>query len=101
VATLPWQHISAIDPELSYVASPGLITFSMRAVPSKKNYWTLSVWANEAAIHDYISKPPHVNVMRSMAGRMGNTAFKSWSVKGSDLPLAWAESINLLEIVAK
>ena len=72
----------------------GVVGFSMRSEPLKKKYWTLSAWNSHQAMGNYIHTPPHVDVMRSMQGYMGATAFTSWEATSSDLPLSWDDALS-------
>lgn len=72
----------------------GVVGFSMRANPLTKKYWTLSAWTGHEAMEKYVHTPPHVDVMRSMQGYMGATAFTSWEATANDLPLNWNEALK-------
>jgi heme-degrading monooxygenase HmoA len=76
--------------------SPGLVSLSMQAHPLTRKYWTLSVWKDETAIHNFVSTKPHKDIMKQMSGNMEQTSFKSWQVHGGDLPLDWKKSIEQL-----
>jgi quinol monooxygenase YgiN len=92
----PWQSYSCAAPERDYVAlvsylplnsawslprlivystriqrqlrtSSGLIGYSLRARLAAKQFWTLSVWEDGAALQAFVAEPPHVAVMKAMA----------------------------------
>lgn len=73
--------------------TPGLIGFSMRAKPFAKQYWTLSLWQDKQSIATYVQTPPHAIIMHEMGGKMGQTAFVSWSVSDPSTPLEWSDAL--------
>ena len=75
-------------------AAPGLIAYSLLARPIAKNFWTLSVWEDEAALKAFVRYPPHVRIMAALAPHMRETKFVRWRVKGSELPLRWEDALR-------
>jgi quinol monooxygenase YgiN len=75
-------------------ATPGAIGYALRAKVFSRNFWTLSVWEDEEALMDFVSKIPHAEAMRAMTPRMGPTKFTQWKVAGSSLPLNWNEAMQ-------
>jgi quinol monooxygenase YgiN len=119
----PWQSYSCAAPERDYIAlvsylplnsawslprlvvystriqrqlrtSSGLIGYSLRARLAAKQFWTLSVWEDGAALQAFVAEPPHVAVMKAMAPYMGATRFVRWNVKGAELPLRWDDALS-------
>src|SRR6516164_6561306 len=117
----PWQSYSRAVPERDYVAllsylplnsawqlprlllystrirrqlrtSSGLIGYSLRAQLAAKQFWTLSVWEDEAALQAFVTASPHAAVMKALAPHMGATRFARWIVKSSDLSLRWDDA---------
>ena len=74
--------------------SPGLIGYSLRAKPLRKEYWTLSVWDSERALLAFVRGQPHSGVMSSLRNRMGPTKFVRWRVSGSAALPTWDEAIR-------
>src|SRR5262245_40053496 len=54
-------------------ASSGLIGYSLRARLAERQFWTLSAWEDEAALQNFVTAPPHVAIMKSLARYMGAT----------------------------
>lgn len=75
-------------------AAQGLVAYSLLARPIAKNFWTLSVWEDEASLQAFIYDPPHERLMTSLTPHMGQTKFVRWTVKGSELPLAWDDALR-------
>src|SRR6266567_1625196 len=75
-------------------AAQGLIGYSLLARPMGKNFWTLSVWENEAALKTFVRNPPHVRIMASLTPQMREPKFVRWKVKGSELPLLWDDALR-------
>ena len=75
-------------------ATPGVIGYSLRAKLLSRNFWTLSAWADEKALADFVAKIPHERAMQAMTPHMGPTKFTKWRVLGSALPLQWEEAMQ-------
>jgi quinol monooxygenase YgiN len=71
-----------------------LIGYSLRARPAAKQFWTLSAWEDEAALQAFVAAPPHLDIMKALAPYMGETRFRRWNVKGSELPLRWDDALR-------
>ena len=77
-----------------FQSTPGVIGYAMRAQVLSRDFWTLSVWEDEAALMDFVSKIPHGEVMKALAHDMGRTKITRWKVAGSALPLRWDEVVQ-------
>jgi quinol monooxygenase YgiN len=122
MAELPWRSQSPAMPERDYLAllsylplasgrhlpllllhmtrirrqlrtSAGLIGYSLRAEFAGMQFWTLSVWEDEAALQAFVMASPHAGAVQAMAPHMGVTRFTRWTVQGADLPLRWDEAL--------
>ena len=118
---LPWKALASVDRNREYLAllsylplrkyskiprflqftlqisrqlgaTPGAIGYSMRAQLLSCKFWTLSVWENERALMDFVSKVPHGEVMKALATHMGATKFTQWKVPGSAIPPSWKDA---------
>lgn len=67
--------------------TPGLIGYTLKASPTSKKYWTLSVWKDNDSLNKYVQTMPHSLVMKKLHGSIGSTDFKSWEIKKNELPL--------------
>jgi hypothetical protein len=74
--------------------TPGVIGYSLRAKLLSRNFWTLSAWAGEEAMMNFVAKIPHGQAMKAMMPHMGPTHFTKWRVLGSALPLGWEEAMQ-------
>lgn len=119
----PWRSFRKADPERDYLvllsflplksywrlpaflwgtagvmkqlaAAEGLVAYSLLARPFAKNFWTLSVWENEAALQAFVHHPPHMRLMAALTPHMGKTRFTRWKVKGSAIPLRWEDALS-------
>ena len=99
---LPLKKFRAFPTFLRYLfqiqkqlrATPGVIGYSLRAKPLSRSYWTLSAWADEETLMDFVAKIPHAQAMKAMVPHMGQTKFTKWKVLGSALPLRWGEAME-------
>jgi heme-degrading monooxygenase HmoA len=73
--------------------TPGLLGYSLLARILQRQFWTLSVWEGEAALQQFVIEPPHSHVMRALQGKMGQTHFVRWSMRGAELPPRWQEAL--------
>jgi heme-degrading monooxygenase HmoA len=78
-------------------APKGLMGYSLLGRPWARQYWTLSVWEDEAALQAFVAEHPHVDVMSAIAPEMETTRFVRWPVEGSSLPPAWPEVLRRIE----
>ncbi len=99
---LPLKKFRAIPIFLRYLfqiqkqlrTTPGVIGYSLRAKPLSRNFWTLSAWADEETLMDFVAKIPHGQAMKAMMPHTGPTRFTKWKVLGSALPLRWEEAME-------
>jgi len=99
---LPLKKYRAIPTFLKYLfqiqkqlrATPGVIGYSLRAKVLSRNFWTLSAWADEETLMDFVAKIPHAQAMKAMEPHMGPTKFTKWKVLGTALPLRWEEAME-------
>ena len=113
--TKPWVTLSQPDPQQEYLVllselplqrfrdlgafllytwriqgqlrcTPGLLGYSLRAHIRKRQFWTLSMWEGEAALHQFVVENPHGQVMTALREKMGQTRFVRWNTRGSEFP---------------
>lgn len=73
--------------------TPGLLGYSLRARIFQRQFWTLSVWEEEAALQQFVVENPHGQVMRALQQKMGQTHFVRWSMRSSEFPPRWQEAL--------
>jgi hypothetical protein len=62
----------------------GLVGYTLRARPLARDYWTLSVWTDQASLGAFMRTPPHIRVMTSLKPFMGPTKFVTWTIPVAD-----------------
>jgi hypothetical protein len=72
--------------------TPGLLGYSLRAHVLRREFWTLSVWEGDAALRQFVVASPHAQVMAALQGKMGQTRFVQWSIRGAEYPPQWREA---------
>jgi quinol monooxygenase YgiN len=99
---LPLRRLSKLPRFLSYVrkirqqldAPPeGLIGYSLLAKPLRSNYWTLSVWEDEAALGRFIQGAPHRDAMRELPKVLSGFRTTRWTSMGSVGPPTWSDAL--------
>lgn len=74
----------------------GVVGFSLLARPWRKQYATLSVWADEAALAAFSDQAPHRELMADLVPDMGPTKFVRWTITGADGRPSWSEALRRL-----
>ena len=75
----------------------GVVGFSLLARPLRKQYATLSVWVDEAALAAFADASPHREIMAKLSPEMGPTKFVRWTINGSDGRPSWREALQRLK----
>jgi hypothetical protein len=89
-----FRAVSAIRKQLA--VAEGLVGYTLRAKPLARDYWTLSVWADDSALDAFMHTPPHVRLMSSLRPFMGPTKFVQWEITTSDGRPSWAGALDRL-----
>lgn len=84
----------AIEAQLK--ESRGLIGYSFLAHFLQGRFWTLSVWADENALMEFVRSRAHRQTMSGLRGHLGETKFVKWNIPGSAVPPTWEESLKRL-----
>jgi hypothetical protein len=71
--------------------------FAMLAEPLRKQYATLSVWRDAAALDAFAGAHPHDELMADLAPEMGPTKFVRWTIRGSDGRPSWDNALQRLQ----
>jgi hypothetical protein len=77
-------------------SSRGVVGFSMLAEPLRKQYATLSVWRDVAAVEAFIEARPHARLMTDVVPAMGTTRFVRWTISGADGLPSWIDAFSRL-----
>ena len=89
-----FRGVTAVRKQLA--AADGLVGYTLRARPLARDYWTLSVWENEAALGEFMRTPPHVQLMTSLKPLMGPTKFVQWTISAADGRPGWGAALERL-----
>jgi len=89
-----FRGASAVRQQLA--ATEGVVGFSLLARPLRKQYATLSVWVDEAALAAFAEGRPHHELMAGLAPAMGPTKFVRWTMKASDGQPSWNDALKRL-----
>jgi hypothetical protein len=74
--------------------APGLLGYSLVAHVFRRQFWTLSVWTGEASLRQFVAEKPHAEVMMALRGKMDQTHFVRWSIRGADFPPRWEDVLT-------
>jgi quinol monooxygenase YgiN len=89
-----FRAVAAIRKQLR--SADGLVGYTLRARPLSRNYWTLSVWSDRAALQQFMRTAPHVGVMGSLRPFMRPTKFVQWEITATDGQPGWADALDRL-----
>src|SRR4051794_3052544 len=70
----------------------GVVGFSLLARPFHKEYATLSLWVDDAALQAFARSASHAEQMHGLADEMGDTTFVRWEVRGQDGVPSWRDA---------
>lgn len=62
----------------------------------KLNWWTMTVWTDEAAMLEWVVSEPHSAAMRDFSEITVGGEFKRLDATPEELPLAWPDALQLL-----
>jgi heme-degrading monooxygenase HmoA len=85
---------SAVRKQLS--KTDGVVGFSLLARPLQKQYATLSIWEDEAALAAFADTSPHRELMADLSPEMAATKFVRWTIRGSDGRPSWSDALRRL-----
>ena len=83
-----------IDRQLRH--TPGVLGYRVAADVATLAFYHLSAWTDSAAIQDFVGTAPHVHAVDQLGARLGDTAFRYWTVTGSDLPMQFRRELHRL-----
>ena len=97
---LPLKRWRAIPKFMRYTSqiqrqladSEGLIGYALDAKVLSRDFWTLSVWEDEASLRRFVQQNPHEKVMMDLLPHMGQTAFFPFNVDASSIPPDWEDT---------
>ena len=90
-----FRGVMAVRRQLA--SASGLVGYSLRARIGAKRYWTLSVWADEASLREFMRAPPHVDLMTALHPVIGRTRFVQWTITSEDGLPTWSAPTRRLE----
>ncbi|TDJ69370.1 MAG: DUF3291 domain-containing protein [Proteobacteria bacterium] len=102
VTYLPVKHYRTVPSVAKYsqqvdaqlAGTPGLVRYSMGSKPWTKQFWTMSVWEDEAALMAFVFGGAHKDTVARLHTDMGATKFARWKVLGTDVPLTWEVALE-------
>jgi hypothetical protein len=125
---MPWKQLRPIDPDREYLAftsrfamrswlrvpaflaaggpiqkqveaAPGAIGYSLGAHLPGREFYTLSVWQDDAALRAFSRAMQHGAAMRAFHSDMRTASpFVRWTVKGSEVPLKWSDALERIRL---
>jgi hypothetical protein len=78
----------------------GVIGYSLRAQPLRRDYRTLSVWEGDRALMAFVRELPHRDVMARFAPSLGAFRYVRWKVPGTAAKPEWEDALRRLDEAA-
>jgi hypothetical protein len=75
----------------------GVVGFSLLARPIRKEYATISLWVDDAALEAFARSQAHGRLSVELAAEMAETRFVRWTVEGRSNPPSWTETLTRLD----
>ena len=116
----PWTSHGPIDPDRTYVvmasrlplrrsrsvpgflrdtlairrqlaSADGLVGYALDANPSRRTFWTFSVWIDGDHLHAFATSDPHRQIIARLRPLMAETRFSTSTMTGSAVPSSWSQ----------
>ncbi len=100
ITHLPLTRWSVLPEFLKYTrqlrrelaVSRGLIGYRLQLRLFPLEFWTLSVWVDEASLWTFVHGAAHANAMNALLPDTGRTRIDHWRVQGSAVPEKWSQA---------
>jgi hypothetical protein len=79
------------------LAAEGAFGVSLVAHPLRREFFTLSAWADRVSVNKLVSTDSHRSAMRRHHPVMAQSRFVFWEVTCGELPVTWDDSYHRLE----
>jgi len=89
-----FRYVGRIQKQMD--RSRGLLGYSMKMQLLGRKAWTLSVWEDEPALQEFVTRSPHLDTMRKPILQPGKSRFVRWKLVGSSVPPKWEEALTHL-----
>jgi hypothetical protein len=76
--------------------TPGVVAYRTGADLLNLNFYHLSAWTDLGAIQEFVDTAPHLLAVERLSGRLGETSFRHWIVRGKDLPMRFRHELHRL-----
>jgi hypothetical protein len=99
VTHLPLQKWSVLPKLLTHMlylrrelaACSGLIGYRFQVRVNPLEFWTASVWVDEASLWTFVHGAAHVAAVKALLGDTGHTRVAHWMISGSAIPETWRQ----------
>ena len=95
LSDVPWFLMAALRIRRQMLGSPGALGVSLIARPTRRTFWTLSAWQDQAALSATVGRQPHREIMGRFRPRMAGSGFVTWTAPA--LPVRWDDALRRLD----
>ena len=86
----------AMQVQRQLATTEGVMGFATLARPLRKQYATLSVWVDEAALARFARAGRHGELMDELRQELAETTFVRWTITGAEGRPSWSEVLRRL-----
>jgi len=90
-----WEYVDKVEASLQ--GRPGFIGYSKRTIVFGHKAWTMTVWADNASLNEFVSSDVHRTAIRNAMGALATADFARLELKRDELPLSRDRALLLLE----
>lgn len=90
-----WKHVTDLREHM--VEQPGLVGFSVRRSLFGHRAWTMTIWADEQSINQFVASPRHQEAISESMDELQAANFARFEVSLNELPVSWDLALSQLE----
>ncbi len=93
--SLFWSYVEKVEGSLEQ--QKGFIGYSLRKRLFGDEAWTMTVWANEDSLNDFVYGTEHREAMRNAIVSLDTVRTGRFVVNKDQIPLSWDKALALLD----
>ena len=90
-----WRYVWIVQDTLP--TRPGLVGYGLRREILGGQAWTVTVWADEQSLKDFVSSDAHRGAMRSGMSALKEARFARFEAPRDQVPISWERALAELE----
>ena len=90
-----WEYVEKVETSLQ--GRPGFIGYSKRTIVIGHKAWTMTVWADQTSLNDFVSSDVHQAAIRKAMSALASADFARVEVTREEIPLSWDRALLVLK----